>query len=634
MKGLKYGSLLAASLFCAPPLDAATVKVGRGEDGKERVILENDLLHVQVDPNRGARVDGFQFKPWGAVEILRHSDQHGLLMDHFWQEPWPGQFWEATYDYRIVSRGPAGASVTFSCLSKGISQVAGIRLENTITLRENDRTVRVLIRLTNTTSEGKYIGYWLQNICWLGGDKGGDHYFRPSIRGISRTSSDERRPPDRGFVREPQAGWIAAVDAKTRTGLVWFMDYNHLWFLYNCTGASTIEWQDDAVILPAGKTWQTQVAMVPVSKLEAVSYASGKLLVGVSFKEDKAAGRLHVTQTYIVPAKPLKSLSVRTGLETLMTHRKQESAAQSMAGLGFQPRTIAVSFPYDTVKREPAVVRLSFSGQTAAGQAFSEEAELWYPGSRTANVDTMYATPIYTIKGPKKVKTLIKPDRIARIVKDRPQVLFLKGFLSRHYRLEPAMKKVGPGVQIKEGFAYHSFWGWFFDFFPYGYETLMTYDLVILGDVSAPCLGEAGLEMLKDYCHNGGNLLVLGGPMAYGSGGYRTTVLDQMLPVASQKSFDLRPVAKGAVTASFPPGTVSAAAAETLRPEYVHQVKAKPGADVLMTCGPWPMIVLGKYGSGKVCCVTAPPMGQSSYCDSPQWQDVLAYLFTHLGVKR
>ncbi|HEY3415765.1 MAG TPA: hypothetical protein VGM23_02670, partial [Armatimonadota bacterium] len=212
--------VLACLLVCASFAQAASVTVAKGADGKDRVTLANDLLTLQVNPARGARVDGFRYAPWGAISIMGDPNTHGLLVDHFWQEFWPGQFWEAKYDYQVLANGPDIASVKFSYLSKGIPQVAGILVEKTITLYEHDRTVKVTIRLTNTTTEGRYVGYWLQNICWLGGDKEGDQYFRPSKRGIDQTSSDESNPRNGGFVREPQAGWLAAVDGKTQTGLV------------------------------------------------------------------------------------------------------------------------------------------------------------------------------------------------------------------------------------------------------------------------------------------------------------------------------------------------------------------------------------------------------------------------------
>ncbi|MBI4025892.1 MAG: hypothetical protein HY360_12980 [Verrucomicrobia bacterium] len=630
------GFSLFVFLFSFLPAFAASVKVAPAGDGKERIVMENDQLRLQVNPNRGARVESFRFAPWGATEIIQNKTQQGLLVDHFWQEYWPGQFWEAKYDYQVLANGPAEISVKFSCLSqdKGIPQVAGILLEKTITLKENDRIVKVSVRLTNQSSEGKHLGYWLQNICWLGGDKQGDRYFRPGKRGISQDSSDDANPPDAGFVREPQAGWTAAIDEKSLTGLVGFMDYNDLWFLYNCTVASTIEWQYDAVAIPPGKSWQTEVSLAPVSKLESVSYASERLLVGVTFKEDKAQGRLDVTQTYLAAASPLKSVEVQVALETLLSNPEPASAPwQRIANLAFEPQTIHAALPYDTGKRAPAVIRLAFKGIAANGDAFSESAELWYPGALIANTNPTDGSPFYSIKSPRKTKTLIKPDKIVRIVKDQPQVLFLKGFLSPAYKVESAIKKLSPAVKVKEGYVYHGVFGQQLDFFPYDYDALMSYDLVILGDLSAVCLGDAAIEMLKDYCERGGNLLVLGGPFAYGNGNYAATAMDDLLPVRSQGPFDLRP-AGNEVKAAFPQAIMKPDAIRALRPEYLHQVRAKPDAKALMTCDASPLLVVWKYGGGNVCCVTGTPLGKYNFCDTQPWQEVLAYVLKDFGLNR
>ena len=175
MKIIRYASIAAVGLIWLASLQAATVQVTPGPDGKDRVVLDNGVLQLQIDPNRGARVDSFQCGPWGAVDIIADKRGQGLLVDHFWQEYWPGQFWEAKYEYQVVSPGPQEVAVKFTCLSvdKGVPQVAGIRLEKTVTLRENERTAQVAIRLTNTGTEGKYLGYWMQNIAWMGGDKAG-----------------------------------------------------------------------------------------------------------------------------------------------------------------------------------------------------------------------------------------------------------------------------------------------------------------------------------------------------------------------------------------------------------------------------------------------------------------------------
>jgi hypothetical protein len=636
MRTLRFALLLAASLLCLAAVQAATVTVAPGADGRNRVVLDNGQVRLEVDPARGARVDSYRFSPWGATEIIGDKSGQGLFLDHFWQEPWPGQLWERKYEYQIVSPGPEVVSVKFSCLTvdRGVPQVAGILLEKTMTLRENEPTVQVTIRLTNQGAEGKYLGYWMQNICWPGGDKNHTHYYRPSKRGVLEVTPDADAP-DAGFVREPQAGWTAALDDQSHTGLVWFMDYNFLWFLYNCDHFS-IEWQDDALAIPPGKSWETSVTMAPFSRMSEISYASERLLLGAAYKEDKAAGRLEVTEHLVATAHPLKNVAVRTSLETLVTHQQVEGpAAQTIPELGSSPQTVSVALPWDTAKREPVVVRVSLQGQTEDGKDFSEKAELFYSGAWVADTVPMDGSPLYTFPSPPQVKALVKPDKIARIVTEKPQVLYLKGLLTPDYRLEPALRQVSPEVTIKEGFHYNGgTFGWGLDYFPYDYDALMSNDLIIIGDINASALNETGIEMLKDYCEHGGNLLVLGGPYAYGDGGYQSTQLAQLLPVVCRGAFDLQPAGAGTVKSALPAQVLPPAQVQALAPQYLNLVTAKPGAQVLLSYGGRPLLVQGTFGEGKVYCLTAPPLGQPCYCDTPQWQRLLRYVFTQMGINR
>ncbi|MCL5674923.1 MAG: glutamine amidotransferase [Candidatus Omnitrophica bacterium] len=515
--------LLLIFLSCSFSLFAASVKIITGRNGEKLIIMQNNLLRLQIDPNHGARVEGFQYKPWGKINIIQDKNGQGLLADHFWQESWPGQFWNAKYNYKILSRGPAEVSVGFSCLSQnnGIPQVAGILLEKTITLKENDRVIMVTISLTNKTSTGKYVGYWLQNVCWLGGEKPDNYYFRPGKTGINITSSNEANPPDGGFLRHPQAGWLAGIDKKTKTGLIFFMNYNELWFLYNCTAASTIEWQYQAVVISPGRTWRTHITIVPVSEVKSLS--------GNSIK------------------KVVQSLSV------------------------------------------------------------------------------------YSIKSQKKFTLVLRPEKIIRIIKPQPHVLFLKGLFSPQYHIGEVLKQVSSSVKIKEGYVYDSVFGSHLDYFPYNYDELMSYNLVIIGDVSAESLGNAGMEMLKDYCKYGGNILVLGGPCAYGDGGYQNTILNRILPVISQRPFDLRR-SKKHEKIILSPKIRDMFSNKIPEPQYIHDVTVKPGAEVLMRYGSLPVIVSGHYGEGRIFCITAPPMGRHNIYKNAQWHKILVYLLKQAGI--
>lgn len=611
---------------------AASVQVTNGVDGKPRVVMATKALRVQIDPQRGGRVDSFQYAPWGKEDIIKDKG-HGLFCDHFWQERWPGQFWDAVYDYKVVAQGPDEIAVRVSCLSRAgaMPEIAGILVEKTFTLREADDKVRVSIRLTNTAAEGKFIGYWQQHVCWLGDGKEGDRYFRPAKRGVSVTSSDAANPPDKGFIREPQDGWTAAVDARTGHGLVFLMAYNDLWFLYNCPPANTIEWQYDAVAIPAGKHWETAVTMMPTTGLPAISYASDRLLAGVECREE--TGNLAVVATFQSVDGPLASLDVAAGLTELVSHKTAvPPEPRRLANLNRDTQTVTFSVPYDTAKREPAALRLDLRGADAAGKPLTASPEFWYGGNWVSNTKPGDGSPYYAIPSRPKVKSVIKPDVIARVKSPTPKVLYLKGFQSTAYGIEPALAALKPEVAVKVGYAYNGgVFGPQLDHFPYDYPVLLGYDLVILGDLSVGYLDAAALEMLKDYCAHGGNLLVLGGPFAYERGGYRESVLAEMLPVECREGVAFA-APKGKVTAAAPFDGIDDLGA--LRFFYLHAVTPKPGADTLVRYGTAPLLVGGRYGEGAVTCVMATPLGKLNGCDTPQWRELLARLLPTLGLMR
>ncbi len=62
--------------------------------------------------------------------------------------------------------------------------------------------------------------------------------------------------------------------------------------------------------------------------------------------------------------------------------------------------------------------------------------------------------------------------------------------------------------------------GYALSYFPADYPDLMSYDLIVLGNVPAAPMDLVGQEMLKDYLSAGGNLLVLGGDQSYGQAGF------------------------------------------------------------------------------------------------------------------
>jgi hypothetical protein len=326
----------------------------------------------------------------------------------------------------------------------------------------------------------------------------------------------------------------------------------------------------------------------------------------------------------------LPALEIGASLDTLLTHQAPPPApvqVQRLEHLRQTTRAFSFTLPYDTQKREPAVLRLILHG----GEQLSDIPEFWYAGKALSNTNPTDGSPLYAIPSVPKVKSVIKPDVIARLKSPEPRVLFLKGFLSPSYQLEEALHGITPPVEVKEGFAYMGVFGPQLDYFPYDYNALMGFDLVILGDLSSGFLGDVALEMLKDYCNHGGNLLVLGGPFTYGNGRYRGSVLEEILPVVCRPPFDLQP-AHGKIKAGAPLDGISGLS--HLHFAYMHAVSAKSGANVLMQQGTLPLLIAGKYGEGQVLCLTGAPLGAYNAFATSQWREVLTRLLPLYGLHR
>ena len=66
-----------------------------------------------------------------------------------------------------------------------------------------------------------------------------------------------------------------------------------------------------------------------------------------------------------------------------------------------------------------------------------------------------------------------------------------------------------------------------------------------LSDVNYKALGDRGFDMLCDYVEQGGNLLLTGGPYAFGNGEFEGARFLEVLPVTLSGPFDLKWAGKG-----------------------------------------------------------------------------------------
>ncbi len=144
-----------------------------------------------------------------------------LLADHFWQQNWPGEFFTAPYEAKIISQSPDAVTLELSRVSQGIATnitQSGLRVSRRVTLTADSPLLYVEASLQNVGKVGRLAGYWAQNVLYPNGDKDETLlFYRPAVRGASEGNYSGKTTlltvnPDTnidGSVREPQNGWMA-----------------------------------------------------------------------------------------------------------------------------------------------------------------------------------------------------------------------------------------------------------------------------------------------------------------------------------------------------------------------------------------------------------------------------------------
>lgn len=119
-------------------------------------------------------------------------------------------------------------------------------------------------------------------------------------------------------------------------------------------------------------------------------------------------------------------------------------------------------------------------------------------------------------------------------------------------------------------------------------------------DTPTEALGSRLTKMLTDEVNKGAILTVIGGPFAFGKGGYRDTPFEEILPVKSKGEWDIikldkpEPMKAGIKCSEIFP--LEWDSMPTV--EYLHDVILKEGADVLIKAGDYPILTRMKVGEG------------------------------------
>ncbi len=245
-----------------------------------------------------------------------------------------------------------------------------------------------------------------------------------------------------------------------------------------------------------------------------------------------------------------------------------------------------------------------------------------------------------------------RPDNPKLLLHEGTRVWFVKGLYYQHYRLHTLLQRMGAMVdyayvvrgQRGSGLAGVPLQGQQAEekrpdtlageeegltppLRSRPYDTVLGYDLVVLGDTDAECLTVAQRAMIHDFVKAGGGLLVVGGPFASGRGALdRSDLLAPLLPVTIPGSYDLKPLLAPAPLQPGPGSVPKQGLAWGRDPLvlWMHQAKPKPGATVEMTAGGQPALVVWEFGKGRVAALTItvlgePPAGATAFWNWSDW---------------
>lgn len=418
MRILLFGLLLTAGALAF----AATSASQAGD----KITMQNDLITLTIDLTKGARIDTFVYKPFGENIVYPVDSSGGLLMDHVWEQTWPGEFLNRKYDGEVVKSGPDEAVVRVWSTGTEVT-TKGLRFERLISLKDGDRVLHCKVSLINTGNEGRVTGYWSQNNFWFGGKKEGMSWARATTRGLDKLGLNDNGDQWLGYnwyySDDTTTGWNGTYNKTTRQGMMCLMDYNDLWRVYDNVFAITTEWMYDKVAIPAGKAWSTEINLIPVTGITGFAHGSRNLVA--NFEVTPTPGGLTIEHQLTRGLLPLKDVTVSTkvwGLKSQWTANVPDAKFAELTD-AVQTATVTAS----GVAAMPAGISVTVTGTAPDGAAVTETYGDYYGGAEGKNNDPFSMKPYLAFDRPAKQKVYLKPDVIQYVPNKDPKILYLRG---------------------------------------------------------------------------------------------------------------------------------------------------------------------------------------------------------------
>ncbi|HEY3416103.1 MAG TPA: hypothetical protein VGM23_04375, partial [Armatimonadota bacterium] len=555
--------------------------------GVTHLRVKNEFFDLEFAPEKGGTANSFKTR-YSPNEWIYPGGW--MFMDRFVGENWPGPLSQSRYDYRIVARGPDKAVVEFQCTTKD-----NITVFKHFTVAADSPVIQVSYGLMNQSAQPIVCGLWPQSVMYVSGSQEYNRLFRPSSGGINIAGWDEKTKQMVGddYVKAPYAGWTAAMNTRTREGLVWLVDYNWLKWLYNCPPASTVELVYEAAPLPKQTKWETEYDVLLVKGFTGVCHASANLIADMQLGPSAAGDTLAITHTLGRSTNgEITDAKLTATLRGVDSKEAYPLPALEVGNLSWEPKTLMQSIKANLHQR--LVCEVALTGTGADGKPIKETYSYYWPGL------TGGAPAAYTRTPPRKMKVFPKPKDLAYFRKAECRMLEFRGLFHANFRVPEAATRAGIS-EIRGSYFTTAWTGNTLSYLPTSFDEMFDNDLVVINDVDAESLTDFGQETIVEFVKAGGCLLVLNGPNTFGHGGIQHTRLADLLPVnVNEKSSSLSTPVNVAPSAKILKGVRFQSGGRCC---WLQDVQPKPGAWVELTAGPAPFLICGRYGRGKVAVV-------------------------------
>ena len=615
---------------------------------KGQVILSNRFLQLTFVPDRGGRCTEFLLRD-ANEQLIGKTSVDGMFIDHWAKYAWPSGLMHLPYKHKILREGSKRIGIrlsvtvpkfgggkgsrdrTTSMKMETAEDLVGLTIEKTIWLTLNSDLVRVDQAVINSTKESRAAGLYIQQNMRMNGSHYSDSWYLPSTNGIEvNLQPDQRggRTIGPNFIEEPVGGWMAVKDRKTNRGLLFTFDYNYLRKTY--TSGATGEWFMEPVPIGPGKSFRTQYAIKPVKGFKDFVHGSSRTVADIQ-ADEIGKGKVRIRHRLAAVSNDLRNVNVL--VQVVGWKSKKLQATKS-----FRLKKLTGKHVQQELTLAPSALKkgVVISVNIRVGKR-EERYEYFYAGDKAEHDArfNLFATAgggLAGVRGdryyraqPAKRKMIAKPDfaKLSVAGSDRFRCLVVFGLFTHILNLDDAVAKWKyRGKPVEFSWANCPPNG--VERFPGTYQELFTYNLVVLSDVNYKALGDVALEMLCDYVQQGGSLLVVGGPYAYGNGEFQGTRFLDLLPVRLRGPFDLKWAGKGKswqLTPKAQRHELLKGVGFKQKPSvfWHHFVTPKKESKVVLQAGKQPALILGRYGKGRVAVLTLSPTGFAANKGEVAW---------------